>query len=140
MKATFSTEDADYIKIHGHSDDEAFAYWDYGVELSRRFRALKVWLTLRYYGVRRIAEAVSNDIALAAYMGELVFAAEDFELLAGGVEHLLLPLHSRRVENVGSQELDQLNEAHYESRTKRRPRVFVKRNGERQVCIAGLHH
>jgi aromatic-L-amino-acid/L-tryptophan decarboxylase len=82
VKATFSTEDADYIKVHGHSDDEAFAYWDYGVELSRRFRALKVWLTLSYYGVRRIAEAVSNDISLAAYMGELVANAEDFQLLA----------------------------------------------------------
>lgn len=82
VKTTFSTEDADYIKVHGHSDDEAFAYWDYGVELSRRFRALKVWLTLSYYGVRRIAQAVSDDIALAAYMGELVFGAEDFELLA----------------------------------------------------------
>lgn len=82
VKATFSTEDADYIKVHGHSDDETFAYWDYGVELSRRFRALKVWLTLRYYGVRRIAEAVSSDISLAAYMGELVAAADDFELLA----------------------------------------------------------
>jgi aromatic-L-amino-acid decarboxylase len=82
VKATFSTEDADYIKVHGHSDEEAFAYWDYGVELSRRFRALKVWLTLSYYGSRRLAEAVSNDISLAAYMGELVFRAEDFELLA----------------------------------------------------------
>jgi len=82
VKATFSTEDADYIKVHGHSDEEAFAYWDYGVELSRRFRALKIWLTLSYYGVRRIAEAVTNDIALAAYLGELVVAAEDFELLA----------------------------------------------------------
>jgi len=82
VKTTFSTEDADYIKVHGHSDDEAFAYWDYGVELSRRFRALKVWLTLSYYGVRRIAQAVTNDISLAAYMGELVFGAEDLELLA----------------------------------------------------------
>ena len=82
VKATFSTEDADYIKVHGHSDAEAFAYWDYGVELSRRFRALKVWLTLSYYGARRIAEAVSNDISLAAYIGELVLAAEDLELLA----------------------------------------------------------
>ena len=85
IRATFGADEAhnaDYIKIHGHSDDEAFAYWDYGVELSRRFRALKVWLTLSYYGARRIAEAVSNDISLAAYMGELVFAAEDFERLA----------------------------------------------------------
>jgi glutamate/tyrosine decarboxylase-like PLP-dependent enzyme len=81
VKAAFNTEDADYIKIHGHIDDEAFAFWDYGVELSRRFRALKVWLTLSYYGARRIAEAVSEDVSLAAYLGELVSAADDFELL-----------------------------------------------------------
>ena len=80
--AAFSTEDADYIKLHGHSDDAAFAYWDYGVELSRRFRALKVWLTLGYYGVNRIAQAIADDIALAGYMGEIVSKADDFELLA----------------------------------------------------------
>ena len=82
VKSSFNTEDADYIKVHGHIDDEAFAFWDYGVELSRRFRALKVWLTLSYYGARRIAEAVSGDVSLAAYLGELVSAADDFELLA----------------------------------------------------------
>jgi glutamate/tyrosine decarboxylase-like PLP-dependent enzyme len=80
--AAFSTEDADYIKLHGHADDAAFAYWDYGVELSRRFRALKVWLTLGYYGVRRLAEAISEDNSLAAYLGEIVSTADDFELLA----------------------------------------------------------
>jgi len=80
--AAFSTEDADYIKRHGHAEDAAFAYWDYGVELSRRFRALKVWLTLSYYGAERIAEAVSSDIAMADYMGELVSRADDFELMA----------------------------------------------------------
>src|SRR5215216_8054302 len=80
--AAFTTEDADYIKLHGHTDDAAFAYWDFGVELSRRFRALKEWLTLRYYGVRRIAAAISDDIALARYLGELVSNADDFELLA----------------------------------------------------------
>src|ERR1051325_1007141 len=81
-RAAFSTEDADYIKTHGYTDEEAFAFWDYGVELSRRFRALKVWMTLQYYGSRRIAEAISEDIALAAYLGELVSKADDFELLA----------------------------------------------------------
>jgi glutamate/tyrosine decarboxylase-like PLP-dependent enzyme len=81
-KAAFNTDEADYIKVHGLVDDETFAYWDYGVELSRRFRALKVWLTLRYYGVRKIAEAISGDIALAEYFGEVVEHADDFELLA----------------------------------------------------------
>lgn len=80
--AAVFTEDADYIQLHGHSDDAAFAYWDYGVELSRRFRALKVWLTLGYYGVNRIAQAIADDIALAGYLGELVSQANDFELLA----------------------------------------------------------
>lgn len=80
--AAVFTEDADYIQTHGLAEDAAFAYWDYGVELSRRFRALKVWLTLGYYGARRIAEAVGKDISLAAYLGELVTKADDFELLA----------------------------------------------------------
>jgi glutamate/tyrosine decarboxylase-like PLP-dependent enzyme len=80
-KAAFSTEEADYIKVHGLSGDETFAFWDYGIELSRRFRAFKVGLTLRYYGARRIADAISGDISLAEYLAQLVDDAEDFELL-----------------------------------------------------------
>ena len=81
-RATFSTDEADYIKTHGYVDEEAFAFWDYGVELSRRFRALKVWLTLQYYGSRRIADAISEDMSLAEYLGEVVSNSDDFELLA----------------------------------------------------------
>jgi aromatic-L-amino-acid/L-tryptophan decarboxylase len=75
-------EGADYIKIFEQSDDESFAFFDYGIELSRRFRALKLWLLLRYYGVRRLTAAIAEDIALAAYMAERIEAAQDFELLA----------------------------------------------------------
>ena len=82
FRRTFGAQDAEYVKRIGYADDEAFAFWDYGVELSRRFRALKVWLTLRYYGTRKIAAAISDDMKLAAYLGDLVNAAEDFELLA----------------------------------------------------------
>jgi len=106
--ATFSTEEADYIKVHGLSEDAAFAYWDYGVELSRRFRALKVWLTLGYYGARRLAESISNDISMAAYMGELVSHADDFELLAP-VE-LSICCFRYVPQNSGDLDLDQLNE------------------------------
>lgn len=81
-RAAFSFDGADYIKVHEQNADEAFAFWNYGPELSRRFRALKIWLTLRYYGVRRIAAAISEDNALATYLGEQVEEASDFELLA----------------------------------------------------------
>jgi glutamate/tyrosine decarboxylase-like PLP-dependent enzyme len=75
-------EGADYIRIFEQQPDEAFAFFDYGVELSRRFRALKLWLLLRYYGVPRLAAAISDDNALAAYLAEQVERAADFELLA----------------------------------------------------------
>jgi glutamate/tyrosine decarboxylase-like PLP-dependent enzyme len=39
-------------------------------------------MTLRYYGVRRIADAISEDNALTAYLGQRVDDADDFELLA----------------------------------------------------------
>jgi len=81
-RAAFSFEGADYIKVHEQNETEAFAFWNYGPELSRRFRALKIWLTLRYYGARRIARTITEDNAIAAYLGEQVEAATDFELLA----------------------------------------------------------
>ena len=107
--AAFSTEDADYIKTHGYSDEEAFAFWDYGVELSRRFRALKVWLTLQYYGTRRIAEAISEDISLAAYLGEVVSNADDFELLAP-VELSICCFRYAPKRGMGDPDLNRLNE------------------------------
>jgi glutamate/tyrosine decarboxylase-like PLP-dependent enzyme len=81
-RAAFSFDGADYIKVHEQDAQEAFAFWNYGPELSRRFRALKIWLTLRYYGVRRITRSISEDNAMAAYLGERLTAATDFELLA----------------------------------------------------------
>ncbi len=107
--AAFNTEDADYIKTHGYSDEEAFAFWDYGLELSRRFRALKVWLTLQYYGTRRIAEAISEDISLAAYLGEVVSKADDFELLAP-VELSICCFRYVPAGMKSDTELDRLNE------------------------------
>ena len=107
--AAFSTEDADYIKTHGYTNEEAFAFWDYGIELSRRFRALKVWLTLQYYGSRRIAEAISDDISLAAYLGELVDTADDFELLAP-VELSICCFRCVPRRGMSDAELDRLNE------------------------------
>jgi aromatic-L-amino-acid/L-tryptophan decarboxylase len=81
-RTAFGDEDADYIKVLEENADESFAFWNYGPELSRRFRALKIWLTLRYYGVDKIAAAITEDNALAAYLAELVEQADDFELLA----------------------------------------------------------
>jgi glutamate/tyrosine decarboxylase-like PLP-dependent enzyme len=81
-RRAFQAGEADYIKVHEEATDESHTFWDYGIELSRRFRALKVWMMLSYYGARRVRASVSEDNELAAYMGERIDEAEDFELLA----------------------------------------------------------
>jgi glutamate/tyrosine decarboxylase-like PLP-dependent enzyme len=80
-QATFA-HDAEYTRVLNQEADEAFAFWDYGPELSRRFRALKVWMLLKGVGVRALGEAIEKDLACARYLEELVRASEDFEMLA----------------------------------------------------------
>jgi aromatic-L-amino-acid/L-tryptophan decarboxylase len=81
-RAAFAGTEEGYIKVFEREEAEAFAFWDYGTELSRPFRALKVWATLSYYGARRVSAAIAEDCALASYMAERIDASEDFELLA----------------------------------------------------------
>ena len=40
-------------------------YMDYGIQLGRRFRALKMWMTLRAFGVEGVREIVRKHLALA---------------------------------------------------------------------------
>ena len=78
----FAAGAGDYVRVVDAEDDEAFAFWEHGLELSRRFRALKLWMTLRHHGTRRLAAAIEHDIAMAAHLGALVDSSDDFELLS----------------------------------------------------------
>lgn len=49
--------------------------------LSRQARSLKVWMSIKAYGMARIKAMIQKDIDLAAYLSELVQAAPDFELV-----------------------------------------------------------
>jgi aromatic-L-amino-acid/L-tryptophan decarboxylase len=80
-RAAFS-ENAEYTRVVGLEDDEAFAFWDYGPELSRPFRALDLWLLLKSVGTRAISEAIEENITCAKYFAHLVSASGDFEMLA----------------------------------------------------------
>ena len=73
----------DYVRILATQPAETFAFWDHGLELSRRFRALKLWAILRFHGARRLAAAIGEDVRLATHLARFVADAEDFELLAG---------------------------------------------------------
>ncbi len=80
-RAAFAHE-AEYTRVISQEADEAFAFWDYGPELSRRFRALKVWMTLKTVGVRAFSDSIEKDIGCARHLESLVRASDDFEMLA----------------------------------------------------------
>jgi glutamate/tyrosine decarboxylase-like PLP-dependent enzyme len=74
--------EAEYTKVLGQTADEAFAYWDYGPELSRRFRALKVWMLFKGAGLNLLGRSISRNIACARHLESLVRQSDDFEMLA----------------------------------------------------------
>jgi len=55
---------------------------DFGPDLSRGFRALKVWLTFKVFGAERMGEVVEASCALAARLARLVDAEPELELMA----------------------------------------------------------
>lgn len=55
---------------------------DFGLDLSRGFRALKTWFTLRVHGTEKIGAVISKSCALAQYLESKVVAEPELELLA----------------------------------------------------------
>ncbi len=79
LKRTFSTV-AEYLKTE--HDSEVKNHMDYGIQLGRRFRSLKLWFTIRYFGVEGLQKIYREHIRLAKIVEEWVQTKNDFELLA----------------------------------------------------------
>jgi glutamate/tyrosine decarboxylase-like PLP-dependent enzyme len=80
-----------------------------GPELSRGFRALKVWVGLKRHGCKGYAAAVEHDVAMARFLADETQRRDDFELLA---EPVLSIVNFRfRPKHVGmtDSDLDRLN-------------------------------
>ena len=63
-------------------DPRAVNYMDYGVPLGRRFRALKLWFVLRYYGREGIARIMRDQIGWAHELAAQIDADSRFERTA----------------------------------------------------------
>jgi aromatic-L-amino-acid decarboxylase len=55
---------------------------NYGMELSRGFKALKVWMLLKEHGINKYARMIRRNIAQARYLGLQISQNKDLELLA----------------------------------------------------------
>ena len=108
--AAFAHE-AEYTRMLGEQADEAFVCWDYGPELSRRFRALKVWMLLKGVGLDRLRNAIESNLASARYLESMVQASDDFEMVAPVELSIFCFRHvPAQLRNDSAEQIDQFNE------------------------------
>jgi aromatic-L-amino-acid decarboxylase len=78
LRRTFSLA-ADYLAV---PETGMPNYMDYGLQLGRRFRALKLWFAIRTYGVSGLQDHLRAHIALAQDFAGWVAAEPDWEIAA----------------------------------------------------------
>jgi aromatic-L-amino-acid decarboxylase len=72
----------EYLRSAAAQSGAAIDYRDWQVPLGRRFRALKLWFTLRLDGVAAIQERIRRDVALAQELAGWIEADDRFEIVA----------------------------------------------------------
>jgi len=77
LKKTFSLV-AEYLKVAEIVQNQM----DYGIQLGRRFRSLKLWFVIRYFGREGLISRIRDHIRLANLFAEKIREAKDFELMA----------------------------------------------------------
>jgi len=69
---------------HGERGMAAAPLWfsDYGIQLSRGFRALKVWMSIKEHGLNKYARMIEQNVAQCRYLAALIETQPELELLA----------------------------------------------------------
>jgi aromatic-L-amino-acid decarboxylase len=122
-RAAFS-HSGDYARSLSQDPVEGFAFFEESLELSRRFRALKIWLSLRYHGLDAFRDAIRADLDHAQQLAALVRANERLELLAPVELSAVCFRYIWRESPAREQDLNALNERILQ-RVIQRGRVFI---------------
>ena len=133
-----------YHPSYYHFEEEATNYFELGMQNSRGFRALKVWMALRQAGRDGYLKMIGDDIRLAKHLHSLTDAHPELEALSYGLSiatFRYVPPELRPLAGSAEAEeyLNRLNIGHsFPNRTRRRD-VLVQRGCEWKVCLAGMH-
>jgi len=61
-------------------EDAPLNWYEYSIEGTRRFRALKLWMSWQHLGTEGLGGLIEHNVDLAAYLASVVDAADDFDL------------------------------------------------------------
>jgi aromatic-L-amino-acid decarboxylase len=72
----------EYLRCQASESGAVIDYRDWQIPLGRRFRSLKLWFVIRYYGVEGLQFHIRRHVELAQNLANLVEKTEAFELVA----------------------------------------------------------
>lgn len=98
----------EYLRNQATESGAVTDYRDWQLPLGRRFRALKLWLVLRHYGVEGLRHHIRQHVALAQQFAKWVKASRDFMLMAPAPLNLVCFRH-RAGDEFNRRLLEQLN-------------------------------
>jgi aromatic-L-amino-acid/L-tryptophan decarboxylase len=84
LRQAFTVHDEDhgeYLEDISRVSGEEMVFYEHGVQLTRSFRALKLWMTLRVFGVRAMREAIARGITMAEETERLLRADPRYEVV-----------------------------------------------------------
>ena len=113
----------DYTRALSADPIEGFAFFEESLELSRRFRALKLWLSLRYHGLAAFRESIRKDLAHARRLADAIEHEPQLELMGRG-ELSAVCFRHRGTSATSEDKLNQFNGAILE-RLQKRGRVYL---------------
>ena len=99
----------EYLKVDKTADLGRTDFMEYGPQLTRSFRALKVWMTFKAYGAARIKQNIEYDIDKVQYLRTLLDQHGDFELLAPSPLSILCFRLKPQGDQWNAEALDELN-------------------------------
>ncbi len=98
----------EYLRNKATESGAVIDYRDWHIPLGRRFRALKLWFVIRYYGVEGLQQRIRDHVAIAREFASWVDDDPQFEL-AAPVPLSLVCFRHRAGEAVNQEIMDRLN-------------------------------
>lgn len=104
----FATKASYVSKMPGGIGENGTSHTDRGLQMSRNFRALKIWMAIKAHGVAPYRELVARNIAQARYLAGRIEAADRLELLAPVPLNIVCFRYHEP--GIGADELDAINQ------------------------------
>jgi glutamate/tyrosine decarboxylase-like PLP-dependent enzyme len=133
LSKTF-TEKPEYLRdIEGNTSEINF--YDHGIQLTRRFRALKFYMSFKTFGLAAFQKAVSYNIDLAEQTEEVLRSSANWEVISPATLAIINFRYNPIDKHYSEQELDAINQKISEKMVASRKALLVTTVLQNQVVL-----